>query len=254
MRRYVITTPEMIKLHFELAGLYSRAIAFLLDAAVIIVSSITVAFAVGMALRWLASYLAYTAVTLVPFAIVLGYFPVFEIYLHGRTPGKRLMGLRVIDADGRRLAASAVIIRNMARLVDFLPEWMLLGGMVALADKWHRRIGDFAAQTVVIREDRAILPAGPTGDMRRRDNSFLTDAAIRWRILERISLAQRDVIFDLALRRDQLEVASREGLFQLAARQIQNTLSLRREQYEHLSDEQYILNVTMVLQEGWFKG
>ncbi len=254
MRRYTITTPEMINLQFELAGIYSRALAFLVDAAAIVASIIVLDFASALTLTFLSPYLAYTSIFLVTFGILLGYFPVFEIYLQGRTPGKRMMGLRVIDADGRRLSAGSVIIRNMARLVDFLPELMFLGGMVALVDRWHRRIGDFAAQTVVIRERTSALPIGRIRDMRRRDNSFLADAAIRARLLERISVAERDVIFDLALRRDQLDVVAREGLFQLAASHMQKKLGLKPDQYEHLSDEQYILNIAMVLQEGWFKG
>lgn len=254
MRRYTITTPEMISLQFELAGMYSRALAFLLDASAIVVSIIALDFAGALTLPRISADLAYTFILLVTFGILLGYFPIFEIYLQGRTPGKRTMGLRVIDADGRRLSAGAVIIRNMARLVDFLPNLMFLGGMVALVDKWHRRIGDFAAQTVVIREHTSTLPIGRFGEISRRNNSFFADAAIHARILERISVAQRDVIFDLALRRDQLDVVTREGLFQLAAKQMQKTLCLKPDQYEHLSDERYILNIAMVLQDGWFKG
>ena len=254
MRRYTITTPEMITLQFELAGIYSRALAFILDAAIILISMIGFTIITANTLVLISRLLAYTVITLGTFIIIVGYFPIFEIYLHGRTPGKRVMGLQVIDADGRRLAVGAVIIRNMARLVDFLPELMLLGGMVALADRWHRRIGDFAAQTVVIRRRRTALPAAISRKMQRRDNSFLADPTVRSRILERTTVAQRDVIIDLALRRDQIEVSAREELFELAAGHMQKILRLNREQYEHLSHEQYIINIAMVLQEGWFKG
>jgi len=254
MRRYTITTPEMIPLQFELAGIYSRAVAFLFDAMIIVASIFILVFVIALTITFTSVYLAFTLISLVTFAILVGYFPIYEIYMQGRTPGKRLMGLRVIDADGRRLAAGAVIIRNMVRLVDFLPELMFLGGVVAMTDRWHRRIGDFAAQTLVIHEGHASLPIGRISEMRRRDNSFLTDAAIRMRILERITVEQRDVIFDLALRRDQLDIGPREALFELAARHIQKSLALKPEQYEYLSDEQYILNIAMVLQEGWFKG
>ncbi|MGC8559532.1 MAG: RDD family protein [Phycisphaerae bacterium] len=254
MRRYMITTPEMITLQFELAGIYSRALAFILDAALILVSLIAFELVAVPTLALISITLAYVVITLGSFIIIVGYFPIFEIYLRGRTPGKKVMGLQVIDADGRRLAAGAVIIRNMARLVDFLPELMLLGGLVAMADRWHRRIGDFAGQTVVIRQRRTALPAAISREMRRRDNSFLADPTIRARILERISVVQRDVIIDLALRRDQIEVSAREELFELAAGCMQKILRLKSDQYEHLSAEQYIINIAMVLQEGWFKG
>ncbi len=254
MRRYTITTPEMITLQFELAGIYSRALAFIIDAAIIVISMIGFVLIISSTMALISQLLGFVLLTLGTFLITVGYFPIFEIYLRGRTPGKKVMGLEVIDADGRRLAANAVIIRNMARLVDFLPELMLLGGLVALADRWHRRIGDFAAQTVVIRHRRSALPPAISREMRRRDNSFLADPAIRARILERIRVAHRDVILDLALRRNQLEVSAREELFELAAGCMQKILQFRADQYEHLSAEQYIINIAMVLQEGWFKG
>lgn len=254
MRRYTITTPEMITLKFELGGIYSRALAFIIDAAIILFSIIIFNLIIASVLGQFVRLLAFTLIILGDFFVLVGYFPVFEIYLQGRTPGKKTMGLQVIDVDGRRLAPGAVIIRNMARLVDFLPELMLLGALVALADRWHRRIGDFAGQTIVIRQRRTTLPAALSREMRRRDNTFLTDAAIRSRILERVSVRERDLMIDLALRRDQLEVSAREELFQLAADHIQSILRLDPRQYEHLSHEQYILNIAMVLQEGWFKG
>ena len=97
-----------------------------------------------------------------------------------------------------------------------MPFGMVVGGTVACCDRWHRRLGDLVADTIVIRDVRRALPATLSTE-KTRVNSFQSDAALRSRILTRVSRMERDLVMDLALRRDQMDPAIREELFGKAA-------------------------------------
>src|SRR5690606_7330784 len=83
-----------------------------------------------------------------------GYFLLFEALDHGRTPGKRLVGLRVISDDGRPMAVQQAVVRNLVRVVDSLPGGYGIGIVAALLSPRAQRLGDMAAGTVVVREAR----------------------------------------------------------------------------------------------------
>jgi uncharacterized RDD family membrane protein YckC len=96
---------------------------------------------------------------LVYLAVVLGYYFVFEVTL-GQSVGKRLLGLRVVRADGSRPSAAAVAVRTLLRIVDWLPTLYLVGFIAMLATGVRRqRLGDLAANTRVARA----LPVGRRG-------------------------------------------------------------------------------------------
>lgn len=80
--------------------------------------------------------------------IVVVYFTLFE-YLFGATPGKRLLRLRVVSLDGRRLTLRALLTRNIFRLVDTLPVLYIVGGLVAQSTIHEQRVGDIIAHTTV---------------------------------------------------------------------------------------------------------
>ncbi len=260
MLRYELTTPEQVTLSYQLAGLVSRAIAGLID----LICMISLMILVGILLLMVAvatsfigsfTFLFLGVVFIVEFLIFIGYFIFFERFMAGGSPGKRLMGLRVTSASGGRLEMEDIVVRNLLRAVDFLPSFMFLGGTVAFIDPYHRRLGDFAANTIVIRERRVSLPKAVT---RRHDrhNSFQADPVLRGRIVNRLNRADRDLTMDLTLRRDSLDDDVRESLFADAARYLRRRLEISdaAEQIEHLSDEQMVVNVALVLQNGWFKG
>lgn len=93
---------------------------------------------------------------LVYLAVLLAYYFVFEVAL-GQTIGKRLLGLRVVRADGSRPPVAAIAVRTLLRIVDWLPALYLLGFLAMLATGQRRqRLGDLAAKTRVARA----LPEG----------------------------------------------------------------------------------------------
>ena len=75
--------------------------------------------------------------------------------MKGRTPGKRMTGLRIISRDGHEASDGALLIRNLFRMLDSLPSSYVLGLIVAMSNKRHCRIGDFAAGTLLVYEEKA---------------------------------------------------------------------------------------------------
>jgi uncharacterized RDD family membrane protein YckC len=156
--KLTIETPEQTSLDFAIAGIGSRFLAFAIDTliqfAVFFVlifggSVLTgvLAAAAPRALVW-----GFATLVLLFFLIYFGYFAVFEILWNGQTPGKRKIGLRVIKDSGRPLSPAESIGRNLMRIVDALPAFYAIGALSAIISKQSKRLGDFVAGSLVVRE------------------------------------------------------------------------------------------------------
>lgn len=148
-----IATPEGVELELTLAGAGSRFVAALADLAIQAIVALASVAALG-GIGGIGS----AAVSVITFLIVLGYDVLFEVFAAGRTPGKRLNGLRVVRSGGEPVGFLTSAIRNVLRVVDFLPFAYVLGAATILATRKNQRLGDVAAGTLVIR-DRAPKPA-----------------------------------------------------------------------------------------------
>ncbi len=179
--RQVVRSPEQVELHVPIAGPTSRMLAYAVDAAVLFAVQATLWSAVLLALPALAGRLYTAARTAVrgggapdsisglimtAFGIVLvvqlvlefGYFVLFDRIADGRSPGKRVMRLRVVQDGGFPITLRQSIIRNLLRVADSLP-WSYLVGLVAIIlSPEGKRLGDVAAGTVVVRLDRPPAP------------------------------------------------------------------------------------------------
>ena len=164
--RYVLETPENIEVEFEPAGLGSRFCAMLIDTLWIALLCPPVDLADDCLLaesecpdcpwacrgvRW-ASWIAAVVRALVVVLLFDGYFMFFELVMRGQTPGKRSMKIRVVRDDGTPVGANEVLIRNLLRMVDFLPAGYALGAMVMFPSPLAKRLGDIAAGTIVVKE------------------------------------------------------------------------------------------------------
>jgi len=154
-----LATPEGIELEMSLAGVGSRAIAGGID----LVFRLVVIGALAAGLGAAGDF--GTAVFSVgSFAVFFGYDVLFEVLGRGRTPGKRLSGLRVVQSDGRPVDLRSSAVRNLARLIDGLPLFYVPTVVSILATRNNQRPGDLAADTVVIRSPRRPGPrAGRRG-------------------------------------------------------------------------------------------
>lgn len=92
----------------------------------------------------------FLSVLLPTLVIYFFYHPVLEIAMHGRTPGKRMAGVRIVTREGATPGVGAILIRNVFRLIDSLPMFYCLGLAVTLMSEQHVRIGDLAAGTLLV--------------------------------------------------------------------------------------------------------
>src|SRR5687768_158999 len=162
--RLTISTPEQVAFHYEVAGIGSRFVASLLDHLILGTTIMLVLCGLSFAVPAIGSggylsgdggftaYLIGAILVLIFFLIFWGYFVVFEMAWNGQTPGKRAGRLRVIRSSGQPIGAGEAMIRNLVRLVDFLPGFYGIGLIAMFIDENARRLGDFAAGTIVVRE------------------------------------------------------------------------------------------------------
>lgn len=154
-----IETPENVAFAYDIAGIGSRFLATLVDSLIqgTIFAGLLIVFAL-IELTGAASVLPPAVVTLAPLVLLLalflvefGYFLLFEMITNGQTPGKQLLGLRVIKENGYPLSPLDSIIRNLVRIIDFFPVAYGVGLSVMFCNDRARRLGDFAAGTVVVK-------------------------------------------------------------------------------------------------------
>src|SRR5206468_713521 len=156
---------ERVSLEYGIAGIGSRGAAAMVDTAIQAIALIValIAFSAASAgfgavggLGFGASVSRATLLVglfaLAIFLVTSGYFLAFEILWNGQTPGKRLVGLRVIRETGYPIRPVDAVIRNLVRVVDWLPVGYGVGILTMLLNGRSRRLGDFAAGTIGVRE------------------------------------------------------------------------------------------------------
>ncbi|MEE9102407.1 MULTISPECIES: RDD family protein [Pseudomonas] len=146
--RYHVETPEGIDLLLRPAGVIPRAIAYLIDLGI----RALLMFALFMALAFLGQ-LGTGLGLLLTFVMTWWYMVLFEVLNQGRSPGKQMMGLRVVHDDGTPIGWSASLLRNLLRFADILPFGYALGLLSCLSNPAFKRLGDLAAGTLVIYRD-----------------------------------------------------------------------------------------------------
>jgi len=159
-----IQTPEHIQFTYELAGVGSRFLALLVDSLIQIVA-VTV---LGLLIAYLEALTGFAEgfrntqianIPLIPLLVLsspvlfaIAYFIFFEMIGAGQPPGKRMAGMRVVALGGQRIGFAESAIRNILRLVDFLPALYTAGIFFVFFTSRYQRIGDLAAGTIVIKE------------------------------------------------------------------------------------------------------
>lgn len=157
IEKLTIDTPEQVALEMPLAGLGSRFLALfcdtLIQGIVYFVVIMAMAFIVPRSLEWDTASKWLIAVVIIFFFILYwGYFTIFETVWKGQTPGKRIVGIRVIKETGRAITPFEAAARNLVRAVDQIPGFYGVAVVCAFFDKRNRRLGDFVAGTVVVHD------------------------------------------------------------------------------------------------------
>jgi uncharacterized RDD family membrane protein YckC len=182
---YTIDTPENVTFGYEVAGIGSRFIAALIDSIILgaLLLGLNLALIMGLAALagdasaleqglapaeddWVAG-LVIALYALLNFGIMWGYYLLFEWLWHGQTIGKRSARIRVVRSDGAPVGFVPIAVRNLVRIVDFLPTGYAVGVITMFCNRQARRLGDFAAGTLVIKDQGeltldALMTAVPT--------------------------------------------------------------------------------------------
>ena len=213
-----VTSPEGVTFTYDLAGLGSRFAALLIDLLIqLLLLFSLLAVAGGSLYVDLSVYhpkqaqslglslWVWAAILLLTFAILWGYFVFFEMIWNGKTPGKRLFGLRVIRAGGYPVDLLASAVRNLIRYVDFLPGTYSVGAFTMFFSRHWQRLGDYAAGTLVVR-DRSL----------RTPTALASETAPTWidglTRIDRLTPKEYQVVREFLRRRDDLERDSRDEL------------------------------------------
>jgi uncharacterized RDD family membrane protein YckC len=147
--RVTFATPEGVALELILAGLGSRFLARLLDT--VIQGAIIIALIVGLAVANAPGWMqAFTFVAI--FLVIFVYDVALETLNHGRTIGKQATGIRVVGTAGEPIRFVASAVRNVLRIIDFLPFFYLVGSVAIVTTAHDQRLGDLAAGTIVTRD------------------------------------------------------------------------------------------------------
>jgi uncharacterized RDD family membrane protein YckC len=239
-----VVTTEKVVITYRVAGLGSRFLAWLVDAGLIALLA-AMGGGAGVVLERLRPGVGNAVMAIWIFILLWGYFLFFEWLWVGQTPGKRLMGLRVVRTEGTAISFLQAAVRNVLRAADSLPFFYALGFAVAAWDRLSRRLGDLAAGTLVVHMERRARAVRPLPDGEPLADRALA-ALVRQR-LGQLDRAQRQALLDLCLRRDQLPMRDRARLFRETAEFFEKRLSLTRDEYQ--SDEKFVLQLAALLGE-----
>ena len=171
------------------AGPGTRAYAFLIDWHIRLLVAL-----VWLLLGWLiglglgsAARTTFVLLAVVPALLIyVLYHPVLELLMHGRTPGKRMAGARIVTLEGATPSTGALLMRNVFRLIDSLPAFYVVGLVCCVLTAHRVRIGDLAAGTVLILDDsKTAQSLGNVGKLAQSSHLEPDAAALVQNLLER---------------------------------------------------------------------
>jgi uncharacterized RDD family membrane protein YckC len=209
-----IDTPENVTFGYEIGGIGSRFLAALVDTLLIVLLQIVVFLGIALLTAAMGGQPAEADATmvtwiaavggLISFAFLWGYYIFFEMLWNGQSPGKRMVGLRVIRTDGSPVTLIESIVRNLVRLIDFLPVFYGVGVVVRFVNEQSRRRGDLAAGTLGVFDRSPVTLASLEKKLAQPEFAGLDRVeASAWPV-ERLSQADLQLAGDFIRRREEL--------------------------------------------------
>jgi uncharacterized RDD family membrane protein YckC len=254
--RQVIRSPEQVALDLDIAGPMSRVLAFSLDYGLILIAELLLllvllfGFAATADLERLAAWLE-SAVEgveeggagpspgtllllvavwiVVEFTLQWGYFVVCEVLMQGRSPGKAALGLRVVRDGGLPVGLRDSMVRNLMRMADMLPPGSYLVGLLSMViSSEHKRLGDYAAGTLVVREGKS-ESAAPIALDAAQEAGGGTEFRFERSQLEAVGGHERRLIRQTLRRLDQLSARRRDQVLERAVGALRRRIGLEEE-------------------------
>jgi uncharacterized RDD family membrane protein YckC len=244
-RIFRIRTPEGVVFTQILAGPLIRFIAWFLDLVAVMILTILSSW-ILLLVRLVSADIAGALLIVLYFVISVGYGMATEWAWRGQTIGKKIMRLRVMDAQGLKLHFHQIVLRNLLRFADALPFAYALGGVTCAISKRYQRLGDLAANTVVIRIPKIAEP-----EFEKLDppsfNSLRQFPHLAARLRQRVETSEAAVAVNALLRRDEFDPSARITLYAELADFFRGKVTFPAEVTEGLSDEQYVRAIVDVL-------
>jgi uncharacterized RDD family membrane protein YckC len=194
----IVDSVTGVDVSLAIAGTGARALAFLID--LLIRTILVVAWYVVATLIYNGAWSLeaprdpqstwYIYVALPATGIYTLYHLVLEIVMRGRTPGKRMVGVRLVTRNGAIPSLAAYVVRNVFRLVDSFPLGYGVGLVTSIVTREHVRVGDLAAGTLLVYENRAALktehlrPPGKDGSLDIATTELIGELLGRWQSLD----------------------------------------------------------------------
>lgn len=250
-----VETPEQININFHKAGIGSRFFAALIDTVLLLLIAFVGSYVNEKLLGDMRSVLGNWVAAIngiIVFALIWGYYMVFEIVTNGQSPGKRILGLRVIRVGGYPINFADAAIRNLVRVVDFLPIGYCIGFTVMLINGNWQRLGDLAAGTLVVKTSSKSLELTAAGTKASMPNINISPQDFLY-----IDLIQPDMITDIELgmireflsRRSTLSDARRIELAQTIGKSLVEKMGGDGSiQYDKFLEEVYALKTSKTTQ------
>lgn len=240
MKDATVTTPEHVEIRLEPAGAGSRFLAIALDSLITHGAALMVLWVAATALPIGIAMAIYVSAN---FILTWGWHVYFETQHGGRSPGKRALRLRVVDARGLPISLHQSLVRNVVRAIDFAPAFYGFAAVSTLVDPHRRRLGDLVADTLVIREARPLAWQSQLG-AERRYNSLRTPRVLRL-IRHRISLEEREFLLALCMRAEKMTAEAKYDLMEEVAAAYRAKLSIGDD--EPISGENFVRDLTAIL-------
>lgn len=227
-RFYTVETPEQIDVAYDVAGIGSRFLAALLDhifvGMILSISCMLVSVAANALDLGLDGGLIAGLFGLGIYLSLCGYHIFFETIWNGQTPGKRMVGLRMVRTGGRPIGFLGSTIRNFIRLVDFLPVLYGVGVIVMFIDRRSRRLGDLAAGCMAVRERKAVTLESLTTPSVTEAPVVVAAESITIPNLPAVQRDDYDIVQEYLRRRSGLSLEARQRLSQQLIEGLQQRL------------------------------
>jgi uncharacterized RDD family membrane protein YckC len=238
----VVSTPERVAFAYDIAGIGSRLVAQLIDGLIIGAIFIVIGiFASALGGVFGSPEVAGLVFIILTFILIAGYFLISEAAANGQTIGKRAVRLRVVGDQGQPIGIGQAAIRNLVRIVDFLPVFYGIGIIAMFSNARSKRLGDFAAGTLVVRDRQRVslydlpstpadtpAPAAPVASIWAQPAESATqppvEAPVSQPSIGPLDPALRRLVVAYAARREELPPARRQALAQNAEAALRRVL------------------------------
>lgn len=236
----MILTPEHVPIRLTPAGFGSRFMAWLTDFV------IQMALILFFQITLISSAVLFSIFFMtIAFLIIWGYHVLFDMIGQGRSPGKRIMGLRVVDERGLPISLQQSFVRNIVRIVDMQPILFYgVGGLISLLHPEGRRLGDIAAGTLVVSEAQPLNYPGRVAEGRQYNS--LRNPRVMRAIRHKIGLEEREFLLTLCLRAPKMDDKPRFDLMDEVGNYYREKLKIED---EHLSGENLVRGITAIIFE-----